>query len=144
MYALRHKQLLFLCDLASWLCYLLACRFSYEGKFTSCIDLGSALTYCVVLCRVILRQCSPSVLMSVYPSVVFGICQYILVFSLISSNFISVLSIVDCRYLESGSSLSLCPVKKICHIFITFEVYILKMQYGMHLSLDVRLLQVIV
>jgi len=51
--------------------------------------------------------------------VVFGIRQYILVFSLISSNFISVLSILDCRYLESGSSLSLAPLRKSA-IFITF------------------------
>ena len=60
------------------------------------------------LCIDLLRCSSPrystsmqSFRLSVYPSVAFGIRQYILVFSLISSNFISVLSIVDCRFLES-------------------------------------------
>jgi len=83
MYALRHKQLQFLCVLASWLCCLLACRFSYKQIYEpprpelllfACRPLQrAALTYCVVLRRDILRQCSPSVFMSVYPSVVFGI-----------------------------------------------------------------------
>ena len=78
---------------------------------TSCIDPGSALTYCVVLRRDILRQCSLSVLVSVYSSVVFGIRQYILVFSLISSNFISVLFIVDCRF-GIREFLIPCPLRK--------------------------------
>jgi len=125
-----HKQLLFLCDLDS------ATRANLRA-----VEVGGC---CIDLLRYSMPRYSTSMqsfcLMSVYLSVAFGIRQYILVFSLISSNFISVLFIVDCRF---GIRVHPLPVKKICHIFITFEVYILKMQYGMHLSLDVRLFKVI-
>ena len=52
-----------------------------------------ALFYSAILRNAVSLFTVSIYLLSVYPSVVFGIRQYILVFSLISSNFISVLSI---------------------------------------------------
>ena len=112
MYALRHKQLQFCANqLAGSVC-LLACRFSYKQIY-ELLRSEFATTSCIYLLRCFTPRYSTS-MQSVCPYVRLFVCR------IRNSLIYSGLPIFGIR-----EFLIPCPVKKICHIFITFEVYIL-------------------